>query len=189
MTDPSGQIGKNIRQRRRHLGLSLDALADRSGVSTAMLSEVERAMKNPTVKLAWQIANALECALTDLLAVADAPEVHLVRAGDRRTLVDPETGVERHGLRTRLLNDGLEVVSYRLPPGEGSGEMEPNRPGVREHLIVLGGILTLHTGDTELKLRKGDQVTYAPQTTVAYVNDGARPCEFLLLSDRSRART
>jgi len=187
MTSPAEAIGPCIRRRRQALGLTLDALAECSGVSPTMLSEVERSVKNPTVKLAWEIARALDCSLTDLLDEAPAPEVTVLSADDRRTLIDPETGVERHGVITALLTRGLEVATYHLPPRSSTGPMAPNRPGVLEHIVVIKGTMALSVGDHRVRARAGDHVTYGPQAVVEYVNAGGRPCEFLLLSDRSRA--
>lgn len=181
-------IGHRIRHRRQQLGLTLEALAATSGVSATMLSEVERSVKNPTVRLAWQIARALDCSLTDLLEEPDRPPTRVVRAADRRTLVDPETGVTRHGQSATLLRRGLELAWYELPPGRGTGEMSPNRTGVVEQVIGLRGTLQLRVGDEEIQVREGDSVTYGPQAVVEYRNTGRTPCEFLLLSDRSRER-
>lgn len=189
MTSPPDSIGPCIRRRRKDLGLTLEGLAADSGVSITMLSEVERSVKNPTVKLAWQIARALDCSLTDLIEEQPAAAMAVLKAADRRTLIDPETGVERHGVVTELLQRGLEVATYRLPGRSGTGAMAPNRPGVLEHVVVLAGALNLKVGDASVCLRKGDHVTYGAQSTVEYRNDGARACDFLLLSDRSRART
>jgi len=188
MTDPTERIGIHLRRRRKDLGLSLEALAEQSGVSAAMLSEVERSVKNPTVRLAWQVARALGCSLTDLLEDETSPTMSIIRAGERRSLTDPETGLSRHGVATPLLDRGLEVVTYRIPGGTETGSMAPNRPEVLEHIVVVSGTLTLVLGEETIRLRKGDHVTYAPQTTVGYRNDGTRACDFLLLSDRSRIR-
>lgn len=179
-------IGHQIRRRRQDLGLTLDALAAASGVSATMLSEVERSVKNPTVRLAWQIARALDCSLTDLLEEPGGTPTRIVRAADRRTLVDPETGVTRHGVSSDLLHHGLEVAWYELPAGAGTGEMSPNRPGVLEQVIGITGRLRLRVGDEETDLGPGDSVIYGPQTVVEYRNPGRSACEFLLLSDRSR---
>ncbi len=187
MTDPAGAIGPNIRRRRQQLGLSLDALAKTSGVSSTMLSEVERGVKNPTVKLAYQIARALGCTLTDLLEEQPSSPVTVVRAEQRRALVDPDSGVVRHGLPARLLNNNLEIAWYSLPPGQSSGELSANRSGVIELVTVLGGTLTFVLGGERYTLRPGDCVTYGPQTTTEYRNEDPRePCELLLLGDTSR---
>jgi transcriptional regulator with XRE-family HTH domain len=186
MSHPA-DIGAHVRQRRQALGLTLEQLAEASGVSPAMISEVERAVKNPTVKLAYQIALALGCSLTDLLEddATEAPVV--VRAAQRRTLIDPDTGVERHGLSPDLLRRGLELVWYALPAGQSAGEMAANRRGIVEHLVVIQGTLTIALGGESTRLAKGDGITYRPQTTVEYQNVGRSPCAFVLLSDSTGA--
>jgi len=186
MSHPA-DIGNNVRQRRRHLGLTLEQLADASGVSPTMLSEIERSLKNPTVRLAYQVARALDCTLTDLLDEGRAPPPRILRATARRSLVDPETGIERHALSPEMLGRGLELVTYQLPAGQTAGQMAANRPGIVEHVTVTAGTLTLLLGDEPHILARGDGVTYEPQTTIEYRNDGDLTCEFVLLSDFSRS--
>lgn len=186
MSHPA-DIGTHVRRRRLALGLTLDQLAAASGVSPTMLSEIERSVKNPTVKLAYAVARALGCSLTDLLEDDTAPAPRIVRAADRRSLIDPETGVARHALSPDMLRRGLELVAYELPPGRSAGEMAPNRAGIVEHVTVTDGALTLVLGGEPHLLDTGDGVTYGPQTTVEYRNDGAAPCAFILLSDSTRA--
>ncbi|MCC6781451.1 MAG: helix-turn-helix domain-containing protein [Planctomycetes bacterium] len=180
-------IGPNVRRRRLAAGMTLEQLADASGVSTAMLSEVERSVKNPTVKLAYQIARALRCSLTDLLDDSDAQPVLVVRAAKRRTLNDRETGVVRHGLSPELLRRGIDLVLYELPRRSTTGELGANRAGILEHVVVLDGTLTLVLGGEATVLETGDGATYGPQTTTEYRNDKARPCRFLLVADATRA--
>ena len=178
-----GEVGQAVRARRRAAGLSLEELAGRSGVSATMLSEVERGLKNPTVKLAWQVARALGCSLSDLIENEAPAGPAILRADQRRSLVDPETGVERHGWSGELRRRGLEVVSYRLPPASSAGEMAPNRSGVHEWVGVTRGELLLVLGGQPHHLARGDSATYAPQVAVEYRNEGRGVCEFLLVSD------
>lgn len=152
-----------------------------------MLSEVERAVKNPTVKLAWQIARALGCSLTDLLDGESGTPVTIVRAAERKVLVDPETQVTRDGVVSALLRR-LEVVRYVLPKGASSGAMAANRPGVLEHVVVMRGTLTFRLGGEDYRLEEGDHVTYGAQKEMEYRNEGTRSCEIMLLSDSSGAR-
>lgn len=185
---PRGEeIGPNIRRRRQSLSLSLEALAKRSGVSATMLSEVERSLKNPTIKLAYQIAHALNCTLTELLGERPAPRLSITRARDLKAVIDPTSGVERMGHPSELLSRNLEVTSYTIPPGSSKGEMAANRPGVMEQILVLAGHLTIVLSGEHHRLSPGDSVTYGVQNT-DYVNESKTdPCFFLLLSDSSRA--
>ena len=181
----SDDIGPIIRQRRKALGLSLESLAKKSVVSSTMLSEVERSLKNPTVKLAYQIARALDCTLTVLLSDPETSPVSITRARDLRTFVDPASGIERTGQRSDLLQRNLELAWYTIPPDQSTGKMEPNRAGLIEQILVLSGDLLVVLGGTEHRLSPGDSVTYGVQTT-DYVNESRTdPCTFLLLSDSS----
>jgi len=183
-----GEVGQALRARRRAAGLSLVELAGKSGVSATMLSEVERGLKNPTVKLAWQVARALGCSLSDLIEDEAPPGPAILRAAERRSLVDPETGVERHGWSGELRRRGLELASYRLPAGASSGEMAPNRDGVHEWVGVTRGELELVLGGVAHRLSTGDSASYAPQVAVEYRNAGRGACEFLLVSDARGVR-
>jgi len=180
-------IGANVRQRRQRQGLSLEGLAQASGVSVAMLSEVERGVKNPTVRLAYQIARALGCSLTELLDDGLVRPPAVVRAAARPTLVDPETGVTRHSLSPEMQRRGLELVTYTLPPRTSAGEMAPNRAGLLEHVAVLRGAMVLVLGGVPYELAEGDGATYDPAVTVEYRNPRGKPCTFVLLSDSTRA--
>ena len=108
--DPAAHLGVNIRRRRQALGLSLDTLARESGVSSTMLSEVERSVKNPTVRLAYQIARALGCTLTELLEEEAEPIAEVTRAIRRRTLVDPATGAVSHAIPSPFASHGRPQI-------------------------------------------------------------------------------
>lgn len=185
MADPSSNIGPNIRRRRQALGLSLEALAQASGVSSTMLSEVERARKNPTVKLAYQIALSLGCSLTELLDDSEPASVSLVRASERHALLDLETSVVRHGLRPGLLE--LELAWYELPPHQSSGEMGPNRAGVVKLVTVLEGRAEVVLGGEVHTLDVDDSISYGPQATTEYRNPTDAPARLLLIVDRSKS--
>ncbi len=184
MADEAPELGAAVRRRRRAQGLTLEALAEASGVSATMLSEVERGVKNPTVRLAYQVARALGCTLTDLLEDDVAPTANLIRAAARRRLIDPESGVERHGLTHELMRPGVELVWYVVPPGSSAGEMEPNRPGIIEVLTVLRGTLTMRLGSDVHQLEPRDTIAYGAQVVMEYRNEGDDDCEVLLVCDR-----
>ncbi|MEK7879882.1 MAG: helix-turn-helix transcriptional regulator, partial [candidate division NC10 bacterium] len=92
---PGTAIGAQLRAARRARGLTLERLAERSGVSRAMLSKIERDERNPTVAVACRIAEALEITLSQFLGLEEPREVVVLPRAERKVFRDPKTGFER----------------------------------------------------------------------------------------------
>src|SRR4051794_15151696 len=90
-------VGHRVRDLRRTRGLSLEALAERSGVSVSMLSTVERGQKVPSILVMGQIATALDTSIGRLVEAQRAPHVVVLRARKQRVVKDP-AGIERRCL-------------------------------------------------------------------------------------------
>jgi transcriptional regulator with XRE-family HTH domain len=174
-----------IRARRQQLGLTLQQLAGRSGVSAAMLSEVERGQKSPTLRVAAQIAEGLECAVSDLLDEQPTTRLVVQRRRERRGLVERESGIERHLLAPPLLAHGIEVVWYIVPRGRASGLLPPQRQGVLVHATIVTGALESIAGTERVVLRAGDSLNYAGDMQHEFRNAGRGTCEFFLVVDAS----
>jgi transcriptional regulator with XRE-family HTH domain len=86
-------IGRRVRSLRRQRQLSLEALAERSGVSVSMLSTVERGQKVPSILVMGQIATALDTSIGRLVGEEAAPRAIVMRAADQRVMKDP-AGIE-----------------------------------------------------------------------------------------------
>lgn len=182
------ELSSNIRARRARLGLTLEALAARTGVSRAMLSEIERGAKNPTIKVVCQIAEGLGCTVSELLGEAAPAPPLVVRRDERRLLVDPHSGVERQLLSPAFQRRGIEVLWYVIPPGQRVGAFPPHRPGVAEHITVVEGDLQCRLGAQELTLATGDSVAFQADVEHDFYNPGAAPCRFFLLIDSSQVQ-
>ena len=182
------ELGERIKARRARLGLTLDALKMRTNVSRAMLSEIERGTKNPTIKVVCLIAEGLNCTVSELLGeVAESTaEIAVVRHYERQLLVDPRSGVERSLLSPSFQRRGLEVLAYVIPPGGRTGALPPHRPGVAEHITVVAGVLHCILGDEELILAVGDSVSFAANRSHAFHNPGPQPCHYFLIIDSSQ---
>src|SRR5215475_10314075 len=82
---PAPTVGPRIRALRDAMGLSLRDLAERSGVSAPMLSQVERGETSPTLAVAGKIAGGLALTLSQLLRLDEGQHVAISRAGQGRT--------------------------------------------------------------------------------------------------------
>jgi transcriptional regulator with XRE-family HTH domain len=168
-----------VLQFRKHRGLSLRKLSERSGVSQAMLSEIERGAKNPTVKLAYQVAQALGCSISELL---EGP----IPSSATTLLNDPPSGVRRESHANSLLHGCLEVVIYTIQPGATSGELHPNRQGTLETVVVLDGQLELRLNGVPQTLQAGESVGHGVNSTEYRNPSKEDECRLLVLVDTTR---
>jgi transcriptional regulator with XRE-family HTH domain len=173
-------VGARVRALRDAMGLSLRDLAERSGVSAPMLSQVERGETSPTLAVAAKIAAGLELTLSQLLRLDEGQHVAVIRGGDRRRS-------ERGGHRIEELTPPLpgqraDVSLHSLAPGASTGGREDppmHEPGSRETAVVLAGALALTVDGTRYELRGGDSVTFDADLPHHFENDGEEPTRFL----------
>jgi transcriptional regulator with XRE-family HTH domain len=182
-------LGATIRARRTALGLTLDALSERTNVSRAMLSDIERGLKSPTVRVVSQIAEGLGCQVSQLLGERSAESAELMqvtRLAERRMLVDPHSGVERHLLAPAFLRRGVEVLWYTIPPGCSTGTFPAHRAGVEEHITVVRGSVRCIIGDRVVELDAGDSIIFQADSNHEFENIGSELCECFFIIDSSR---
>jgi transcriptional regulator with XRE-family HTH domain len=175
-------IGRRVRALRQQRQLSLEALAERSGVSVSMLSTVERGQKVPSILVMGQIATALDTSIGRLAGEEAAPRVIVMRAVDQRVIKDP-AGIERRSLSPVLPGVEFELMRMRLPPGVDAGTFPPHRAGSREYLAVETGTLTLTLDGTEYRLHAGDSIYHNGDCEHGYRNDADTPCTYYLAMD------
>ena len=164
---------------REAMDLSLRDLADRSGVSAPMISQVERGETSPTLAVAERIATGLELSLSQLLRLDETDGVSVVRAAERR-----RGGGEAH--RYEVLTPPLpglraEVSLHSLSPGASTaGPDDPpmHEPGSRETAVVESGPLRFVCGGAAHDLDDGDSVTFDADLPHHFENPGNADASF-----------
>jgi XRE family transcriptional regulator, regulator of sulfur utilization len=173
-------VASRIRALREAMGLSLRDLAERSGVSAPMLSQVERGETSPTLAVAEKIASGLELTLSQLLRLDEGQNVVVSRAGERRR---SERGGHRFEELTPPLPGLRADVSLHslMPSATTGGRADPpmHEPGSRETAVVLTGTLALTVDGTRYELRAGDSVTFDADLPHHFENEGEEPTRFL----------
>src|ERR1044072_9480814 len=136
-------IGPRIRALRDAMELSLRDLADRSGVSAPMLTQVERGETSPTLAVAARIASGLDLTLSQLLRLDEGATVAIVRADDRRPgTSDPRSGHQAEILTPPLPGQRAELSRHVLAPhAKTGGPRDPpkHEPGSRETAAAPDG--------------------------------------------------
>jgi transcriptional regulator with XRE-family HTH domain len=177
----SGRLGGRIRGLRRERRLTLDLLAERSGVSRAMISKLERGEKNPTLVVAAKIAEGLGVRLSQLVGVEEGREVVVVPRGRRMVVRDPETGFERQLLSPSFGGRGIEFIKNVVPEDSTSGEFPPHRRGVEEYVVVERGRLRAFLGSEDYLLEEGDALYFEADVSHRFDNAGKGECSYYLV--------
>lgn len=165
------------------MGLSLRDLAERSGVSAPMLSQVERGETSPTLQVANRIAAGLELRLSQLLRLDEDGAVTIVSQAERRQGPGELAGHSYEVLTPPLPGQRAELSRHTLAAGArtgGPGDPPRHEPGSRETALVERGTVVLHCDGQEYELSDGDCVTFDADLNHHFENRG--PNDAVLLA-------
>jgi XRE family transcriptional regulator, regulator of sulfur utilization len=168
-------IGPRVRALREAMDLSLRDLAERSGVSAPMLSQVERGETSPTLQIAGRIAAGLELRLSQLLRLDEAGTVTVVRSSDRRRGGSARGGHSIEILTAPLPGQRAELSRHTLAPGAqtgGPGDPPMHEAGSREIALVESGTVVLDIDGERHELAAGDCVTFDADLAHHFENPG-----------------
>jgi len=176
------RLGDRIRSERLRQHLSIEALAERSGVSRAMISKIERAESSPTAALLGRLCAGLGVSLASLFEKEAQHGAPLSRAAEQPVWRDPATGYLRRDVAPRGTGSPIDIVDVTFPPG---ARVTFDRPlttrGSDQHVWVLDGILELTVGGTTHRLETGDCLHMRLDTTIAYHNPTDRPIRYVVV--------
>jgi len=168
-------IGPRVRALREAMDLSLRDLAERSGVSAPMLSQVERGETSPTLQIASRIAAGLELRLSQLLRLDESGTVTIVRGNERRRGGAPDRGHAFEVLTAPLPGQRVELSRHTLAAGArtgGAGDPPMHEPGSREIALVESGSVVLDIDGERHDLAAGDCVTFDADLPHHFENPG-----------------
>ncbi|HWK18706.1 MAG TPA: XRE family transcriptional regulator [Solirubrobacteraceae bacterium] len=167
-------LGVRVKALRDAMDLSLRDLAERSGVSAPMLSQVERGETSPTLQVASRIAAGLELRLSQLLRLDEDGAVTVVRSSERRH--GPAGARHRYEILTPPLpGQRAELSRHVLASGAqtgGAGDPPMHEPGSRETALVEQGTVVLLCDGERHELSAGDCVTFDADLPHHFENPG-----------------
>jgi transcriptional regulator with XRE-family HTH domain len=174
-------LGRRVRALRGASGLTLRDLAERTGVSAPMLSQVERGETSPTLAVAQRIATGLDLSLSQLLRLDEGEGVTVVRAADRRAGAARSNGHSYDVLTPPIPGQRAELSLHTLKPGAATGGPDDppmHEPGSRETAVVHAGRLRLVCDGVDHDLEEGDAVTFDADLPHHFENPGRRDARF-----------
>jgi len=164
-------LGANLRRLRMRRNLSLEKLAKLSGVSRAMLGQIELGQSAPTVNVLWKISTALEVPFSALITSRPTASFHVLRADQAKRLASSDGSFVSRALFPFDEPRRVEFYELRLAPG-GVERADAHPPGTVENLVVSRGTLEIETAGAVHALNPGDAVVFEADTPHAYRNAG-----------------
>ena len=165
-------VGANLRRLRVKRGLSLERLARASGVSRAMLGQIELGQSTPTINVLWKIARALDVSFSTLItqkSVARSAHLPLARA---KVLSSSDGSFTSRALFPFDEPRSVEFYELRLAP-RGAEIADPHPTGTHENLVVSAGTLALVVAGERRVLETGDAILFRADVPHEYHNPGS----------------
>lgn len=184
-SDLAPVVGANLRRLRMRRGLSLEKLSQRSGVSRAMLGQIELGQSAPTINVLWKIARALDVTFATLIQAREAGGTQVLKKAQAKVLTS-------HGgtfsSRALFPFDGprrAEFYELRLAL-RAREDADAHAPGTVENLVVAGGqveiVMSRPGGPPEThRLDTGDAIVFEADVPHSYVNVGSTECIMYLV--------
>lgn len=167
--EQSPVVGPNLRRLRVKRGLSLERLARASGVSRAMLGQIELGQSTPTVNLLWRVSRALGVSFSTLITAASAPRTAVVPAEGAKILTSRESSFTSRALFPAHAPRATEFYEARLGPlsVERCAALPPGTTG---NLVVADGTVKIDVGSEQHLLRSGDAILFEADIAHVYSN-------------------
>jgi transcriptional regulator with XRE-family HTH domain len=174
-------VGARLRHLRNQKGMSLKMLAQASGVSVGMISQVERGLANPSVRLLTSLRRALNVSMQELFGEAkDEPtgsaEPDFVRRRNNRPVI--ELGALRKELLTPTDRRNLQIMIIHIEPGGESGGRALSYPAEKGGLVLSGNVI-LNVDDQAVALEPGDSFAFDSVRPHSLRNVSSEPAEVL----------
>lgn len=176
------EVGATLQKLRQKRGLTLDDLSRAAGVSKSMLSQIEREKANPTIAVAWRLANALGVGIEELLSAGDeaVEAIHVLEPHETPTLPGNHTGYVLRILGPMELAGKYEWYELTLAPN-GVLKSNPHDPGTMEHLTLLSGAMDVEVDGVAKKLKVGGTARYHADRAHAISNPGKTEAKAMLV--------
>ena len=175
-------VGDNLKRERRKQHLTLDALALASGVSKAMLSQIEANKVNPTIGTLWKVVKALNIDFDAVLSVEQnqSKKFDITRSENITSLKTGQSNAVFRVLSPLSMADYLELHLVTLPAGCVHAS-HPHTPGTEEYITILSGNVTVRAGENHAQLNTGDVIVFQADVEHSLENHSSAPAELYMM--------
>ena len=175
-----GRIAQRLARLRAESGWSLDALAERTGISRATLSRLERSELSPTAGMLGKLCTVYGWTLSRLMVEAETQPPNLVPVAEQPEWKDPESGYRRRAVSPPAPGLRGELVEVHMPAGASVSFDASPVAGLEHHLWMLEGSLTLEVEGSVFPLRAGDCLRYVLAGPTRFQGTGKREARYVV---------
>jgi transcriptional regulator with XRE-family HTH domain len=161
-------VAENLKLIREKRKLSLEKVAEATGVSKSMLGQIERGESNPTIQTLWRIAKGLRISFTSLIEQKPT-ETILVKKDQISPILGDRGRFRIYPVFAFDEEKRFEILDIELDP-EAYSVSEPHEAGTEEYVLVHQGELTLELEKEEYRIGKGDCIKYPGSQPHSYRN-------------------
>jgi transcriptional regulator with XRE-family HTH domain len=179
------RIRTNLRSRREDLGLSLGQLAERSGVSKAMIGKVEAGVSSPTASWLGRVCGGLGVTLSTLMLEVEQSDVSHWPLTRQPVWRDKANGLERTLVCPATPMSKVEIARLRLPAGTAVDYDFTPATVIRQHIVVLGGALTFSVGGRATTLAAGDSLFALIDRPTRLESSETESADYLVIQERA----
>jgi transcriptional regulator with XRE-family HTH domain len=181
--DVNDRLARRIRELRDAQGFSLDALAERSGVSRSNISLIERGQSSPTATVLDKLAAGLGVTLASLFedSAAQAAEPSpLARVAEQPVWTDPSSGYVRRNV-SPAVRSPLQLVDVVFPAGQRvSYDSAPRETDIQQQVWMIDGAMEVSVGERTWRLEPGDCLAMRLDQPIVYRNPTRKPARYLV---------
>jgi transcriptional regulator with XRE-family HTH domain len=174
------RIAHRLARLRAERGWSLEAVAERTGISRATLSRLERSELSPTATMLGKLCAVYGWTLSRLMAEAETRSPNLVPAADQPEWTDPGSGYRRRAVSAPAPGLRGELVEVHMPAGASVSFDASPIAGLEHHLWMLEGSLTLEVEGSVFRLRAGDCLRYVLAGPTRFQGTGKRGARYII---------
>jgi transcriptional regulator with XRE-family HTH domain len=171
-SDLTPVVGANLRRLRGQRGLSLEKLSKASGVSRAMLGQIELGQSAPTINVLWKISSALGVPFSGLISARQEGGLQVMRADAAKLLTSHDGAFSSRALFPFDSPRRVEFYQLTLRPGAVE-KADAHNPGTVENLVVAQGSVEIEAGGKREVLGTGDAIVFEADVPHVYRSKAA----------------
>ena len=181
--DVNARIARRVNELRIAQGFSLDALAERSGVSRSNISLIERGRSSPTATVLDRLSAGLGVTVASLFEPPRAPAAApspLARVAEQPVWTDPASGYRRRNV-SPAARSPIQLVDVVFPAGQRVAyDTAAREVETHQQVWMIDGVMEMTVGDEHWRLEAGDCLAMRLDRPIVYRNPTRRPARYLV---------